>query len=112
MIQIITTDDYIQQQTIVAPDNSLIQLTIKYVPMQYGWFIQELDWNTYTIQTMRITNNPNILYQFQNQFTFGLACFSQGTREPTQLEDFNQGYSSLYVLSQAEVLQYTESINA
>lgn len=101
------TTDPLQTQTLVLPDQSLLSLTLYFVPMQYGWFINNLTWNSFVLNGLRITNSPNMLYQFQNELTFGLACFSKDNREPTQQGDFASGASSLYILSAAEVAQYT-----
>lgn len=104
------TDDPFQQQTLILPDGSSLSLTISFIPMQYGWFITSLAYQTFVLQGLRICNSPNMLYQFQNQIPFGLACFSTQNREPSQQEDFSSGASLLYILSAAEVAEYTELI--
>lgn len=104
------TEDPLQNQTLILPDGSSLSLTIYFVPMQYGWFITSLTYKDFAIQGLRITNSPNILYQFQNQIPFGLACFSTQNREPTQQQDFSSGASLLYILSQEECQQYAELI--
>ncbi len=55
---------------------------------------------------MRICNNPNMLYQWQNILPFGLSCFTQSNREPTLQQDFSSGSSGLYLLSQEECEAY------
>lgn len=109
-IQQITSDPY-QKQTLVLPDGTTMQLTIYFVPMQYGWFITSLVYGTFAIQSLRITNNPNMLRQFKNKIPFGLACFSKNDREPSLQEDFSSGASVLYILSAAEVAQYEEFLS-
>ena len=51
-----------------------------------------------------------MLYQFQNQIPFGLACFSKANREPQLQQDFVSGASSLYILTQAECQEYATYI--
>lgn len=109
-IQQITTDPR-QKMTLVLPDGSSIQLMLYFVPMQYGWFIPELIYNGFTLKGLRITNSPNMLHQFRNQIPFGLACFSDADREPSQQQDFISGASKLYILTQAEVQEYTEFLS-
>ena len=94
-------------QTVSLPDGSSFLMTAYYVPMQYGWFFQSLIYGNFLIHGLRICNLPNILYQFRNQLPFGIACYTQGNREPTQQQDFSSGSSSLYLLSAAEVAAYT-----
>ena len=105
------TGDSRQKQTLVLPDGSLIGLTIYFVPMQLGWFITELTYGSFVLNGIRITNSPDMLYQFRNQIPFGLACFSQSDREPSQQLDFVSGASSLYVLTADEVNQYLEFLS-
>lgn len=100
------TDAPLQSQNLILPDSTIVGLTIYFVPMQYGWFITSLTYGTFNIQGLRITNNPNMLLQFQNQIPFGLACYSTNNREPSLQEDFSSGASQLYILDQTEVEEY------
>ena len=104
-IRNITTDP-LQEHSIVLPGGEILEVTFYFMPMQYGWFINNMVFNDFTLNGVRITNNPNMLRQFKNQLPFGLACFSKENREPSFLEDFASRASRLYVLTQAEVLQY------
>jgi hypothetical protein len=101
----------LQTQTLVLPTGQSFSFTMYYIPMQYGWFITSLTYQTFTLNTMRITNNANMLYQWMNILPFGLACFSSSGREPTQQQDFSSGASSLYILTPAEMLAYETYIN-
>lgn len=96
----------LQQQTFVLPDGTTFSMSIYYVPMQNGWFITNLTYQSFTVNSIRITNNANMLYQWRNLLPFGLACFSPSQREPSQQQDFVSGASSLYVLTAAEVEAY------
>lgn len=107
LVQQITTDP-LQEQTLVLPDGSPVFLQIYFRPMQYGWFINELTWGSFTIKGLRITNSPNMLHQFKNQIPFGLACFSNANREPMLQEDFSTSASKLYLLDEDEVEEYAE----
>lgn len=112
LIQQITSDP-LQTQSITLPDGNTLSITLYYRPLQYGWFFSNLNYSingtqTFVLNELRITNNPNMLYQFKNQIPFGLACFTVGNREPTQQEDFFSGASTLYILSQEEVITLSE----
>lgn len=96
----------IQQQRLVLPNGTLLSLTVSYFPQQYGWFITNMVYGSIILNGIRITNSPNMLYQFKNTLPFGLACFSTQGREPTQIGDFQSGEASLYILTAAEVLEY------
>lgn len=105
------TADPLQIQQITLPDGSLLTMTLYFVPMQYGWFITILTWGTFILNGLRVCNSPNMLYQFSNQLTFGLACFSTNNREPMLQQDFSSGNSILYILDNAEVQEYVTYIN-
>lgn len=97
-----------QKLTLILSDGSSFDLTIEYKPLQVGWFITEISYQGFIINGMRITTNPNILYQYKNQIPFGLACFTDGNQEPMLSEDFSSGRSKLYILSAEEVDELTE----
>jgi hypothetical protein len=105
------TADALQQQSVVLPDGSQFLLQLYYRPQQYGWFINQLTYNSFQLQGLRVTVNPNMLYQWKNQIPFGLACLTLLTREPTQQQDFSSGNFGIYLLSAAEVDQYTEFLS-
>lgn len=100
------TNNSRQKQNLVLPDGSIIQIEIYFIPMQLGWFITSLVYKNFTLNGLRITNSPDILYQFKNKLPFGLACLSPSGREPTQQDDFATGASLLYILTKAEVEQF------
>lgn len=104
------TNDPLQTQTIVLPDGTSFAMTMYFVPMQYGWFFTNITYGSFILNGLRISNNPNMLYQFQNQIPFGLACFSQANREPMLQDDFISGASNLYILTQAECQAYAAYI--
>lgn len=108
MLNIKVSSNVYQQQNLVLPDGSILSLLIYFRPMQLGWFINELVWQDFTLNGLRITNNPNMLNQWRNLLPFGLACFSQSSREPSLQDDFSIGYSTLSILTQKEVAGYTE----
>lgn len=105
------TSDALQSQVVILPDGSSFSYTMYYVPMQYGWFFTNITYNTFVLNGIRIVNHPNLLYQYQNQIPFGIACFTLASREPTQQQDFSSGASKLYLLSSSEVQAYTNWIN-
>lgn len=105
------TADTLQQQTLVLPDSSLIQIQIYFVPLQTGWFLTNLQYGAFQTTGVRISNSPNMLNQFRNQIPFGLACFSSQSREPTQQADFQSGASLLYILTAEEVAEYVSFLD-
>lgn len=105
------TNDTLQKQTLTLKDGTTFTIVLYFVPMQYGWFIQKLTYKTFELNNVRVTNSPNMLYQFRNQIPFGIACFSKDDREPSQQNDFSTGASKLYVLTQDDVTAYTRTLS-
>jgi hypothetical protein len=101
----VTADPY-QKHNVFLPDGSAFSFLLYFRPQQLGWFLNDLTYQDFTLQGLRITNSPNMLFQFMNQIPFGLACFSKDDREPTLLEDFVSESSILYVLTEEECQEY------
>lgn len=106
------TNDTLQQQTLVLPDGSQLLLQIYFRPLQQGWFFNQILYKTFVLNGLRITNTPNMLYQFRNQLPFGLGCFSTNNREPSQQDDFSSGASKLYFLTAEDVALYTSILQS
>lgn len=106
------TSDPLQSQTIALPDGSQLTFTLYFIPLQLGWFITNLIYNTanttFQLNGLRVCNSPNMLHQFLNQIPFGIACISANSREPSLIQDFSSGASNLYLLSKAECENYAE----
>lgn len=96
----------LQSQNLTLPDSTIVTIQIYFRPLQVGWFINTMTYGSFALSGMRITNSPNMLFQYQNQIPFGLACYTAGNREPTQQEDFSSGASQLYILDQSECEEY------
>jgi len=104
------TNDPYQKHTLFLPNGNVFTMYLYFRPMQFGWFIPELTYEDFVLRGTRVTNSPNILFQFMNQLPFGLACYSKENREPTLQDDFTSGASSLYVLTEEECQEYLEFI--
>lgn len=105
------SSDTLQKHTFLLPDNTSLDVTLYFVPLQLSWVIRELSYGDFKLNGLRISNSPNMLHQFKNQLPFGLACFSSEEREPSQQQDFSSGNSKLYILTALEVQQYAEFLS-
>lgn len=102
-----------QQLSLILYNGNILTLTIYFIPLQQGWFITNLTYNAtnFVLKGLRITVNPNMLYQFKNQIPFGLGCFTTLLREPSLQQDFSSGNFNLYILTQTEVSQYSQLLS-
>lgn len=99
-----------QQQVLILPDGSQATIVLYFIPLQQSWFLQKLTWGSFVLNNIRITTQPNILYQWKNLLPFGIFCETVGNREPSFQEDFATGASKLYILDAIEVDEFSEYI--
>jgi len=100
------TNDPLQRQTLILPNGTSLIITMKFVPMQYGWFFDSIQYQDFLLYGLRICISPNMLYQYRNQIPFGLACFSKASREPSQQYDFSSQNAEIFILTESEVDAY------
>lgn len=106
MFQVNVTDNPIQDLTLILPDSSLIQLEIRFIPMQYSWVLNSLTYGSFQLSGRRIVTSPNFLNQYSSIIPFGMACYTAQLRDPQLQKDFSLNNFQLYVLSQDEVYEY------
>lgn len=94
-----------QTQTLSLYDGTTLSIQLYYNVSQIGWFMT-LSWGSFQLNNFRICNSPNLLNQYRNRLSFGIACLTTDPREPTQILDFSSGASQLYILDADEVQEY------
>lgn len=100
-----------QRHAVVLPDNTVFTILLVYKPLQLAWFIEEFVYKDFILRGVTVSNYPNILHQWRNILPFGIGCYTNSNREPTQQEDFESEASKLYVLEASEVDAYQEYLN-
>lgn len=100
-----------QKMFLTLPDQSQVELTLYYMPIQQCWMIESLIYGEIIINGIKITNNINILHQWKNILPFGIACYSETGREPSFVEDFESEFSKLYILTEEDILELETFIN-
>lgn len=108
-IQQITADPS-QQQILVLPDGTQINIALQYLPTQQIWNCNLTYGSTFVLNGLSIVNNPNLLQPWKHLIPFGFGCFATASREPSQLQDFLSGYASLYVLTADDLAAYGASL--
>lgn len=97
-----------QKHSFTLENGLNLSFILSFKPMQQCWFFEQLVYQSFTLNSFRVANNPNLLYQWSNILPFGVACFSSGYRNPELQDDFQTGYSRIYLLSETEVAEYRE----
>jgi hypothetical protein len=108
---ITVNSNYKQKQSIILDDGTIFTMSISFRPRQQGWFITDLSYDDFELKGLRIVVSPNLLLQYKNIIPFGLACYSQGNREPMLKEDFSSKNVNLYLLTQSEVEEMVTLVN-
>ncbi len=91
------TDQPKQTTTIILADGSAVSIYLEYKPNQLGWFY-DLEWQDFQLNGQRLVASPNILLQFKDQLTFGLAVLSVANAEPLNQTDLSDGTTRIYLL--------------
>jgi hypothetical protein len=105
------TDEPRQEHRLLLADGTFIDLSVGYSSQQYGWFIENLIYGSFTLNGVRIVNSPNFLRQFKNQIPFGMACYVEQDQEPMLQQDFLSGRAKLYILPASEVAVYEDILS-
>ena len=97
---------------LTADDGTAATLTMVFRPQQTGWFL-DVEWNGTTpateINGLRVTNFPNILRQWRNLLTFGIAVVTRDGLEPLAVTDFASGYATMIFLPSPADVALVES---
>lgn len=83
-------------------DESIVTFTFEYKPNQLGWFFG-FEYGEYNYQNIRLVTSYNILRAYREYLPFGLRCDTLDGEEPMDLNDFANGYATLYLLTQSDV---------
>lgn len=105
------SNDPFQTMTVVTEEGLSFYLELYFIPLQLMWTIQKIVFNEQEINGIRICSSPNMLRQFKNLFPFGIACITEGNREPMFIDDFSSGASKLYLINENEVQEYEDYLS-
>lgn len=98
------TSDSNQTLTFVLPDKSeSIQINLRYFDNLQCW-IYDLISSKLTVNNRKLVTGTNLLRQWKNILSFGLACFAVDGSDPLFINDFTSGRCSLMILDSDEVV--------
>lgn len=92
-------------------DGSLLQLEFIYRAGIQRWSLN-VTHPLLTLVGVDLCLSPNILRQWRNQISFGIAVTSYDGYDPVDINDFTDGRISVYILSAAEVSEVESTILA
>ena len=87
-----------------------IDVLLVYSAQQQGWFIN-FQYESFSINGLRIVTSGNFLHQFRNILPFGMACVTEGNEEPMLKDDFSSKRAILYLLTSSEVKAFYEVVS-
>ena len=100
------SDAAFQTTTLQMPDGSTGTLNLYYRSSTPRWFFDFIHPALPEGETLGLglTTYPNLLRQWQNIVPFGFACVTLDGQDPVGSEDFIDGYATLYILAETDVL--------
>ena len=88
-----------------------ISMTLRYLPNNQIWLANftnpPSNWFLYGI---KLTNNFNVLRQYQNVISYGLSCVSDDLIDPFLINDFSSNRCRLYLLNNTDIKNYAIEI--
>lgn len=105
------TDAADQLMSITLDDGSTALLEFFYRSGIQRWTL-DISHPLLNVHGLNLCLSPNLLRQWKNVITFGLAIDSTVGLDPINVEDFLNGRSLAYILSAAEVQQVETEILA
>lgn len=106
MILIDNLSDAASQVTVVQMSNGTTgTLRLQYRPTIQRWTfdLTHAEFPGGQIQGQMMCVHPNILRNFKNLLSFGMACVSNDGSDPVNIEDFASGRALLYILDASDV---------
>lgn len=103
------TSEADQLMTVGLPDGSDLQLEFTYRPAIQRWSLN-LTHALLVLKGYNLCLGPNILRQWRNIISFGIALTAVDNLDPVDPADFANGRVAIYVLTAAEVQQVEEEI--
>ena len=96
------TDDAMQALTLTGIPGISIALTLRYMPRTQLW-VMGVDDGTTSIQGINVVTGLNLLRQWKNVISYGIACVRTDGLDPYQIGDFQNQVANLYLLDAADV---------
>lgn len=106
------TEEVWQKHTIILENGELFTFELYFASQQIAWYFKNITYQNFVLNSIKVVNSINLLNQFSQILPFGIACLSISDRDPNQVEDFTSGYSSLYLLTEADLVTYGENLSA
>ncbi len=112
----VITDDTKQNINLILADGSRIDMSLRFVSNQEGWYYDfvytNIIGNTFTVNGKRIVNSPNMLRAFASIIPFGFACTVTDGQEPVFVDDFSSKRASFYLLDANDIVAVQQDIFA
>ena len=101
-----------QLTTLQMPDGSVGTLELFFLGATNRWSFNftHPQFPAGALNGQMLCVHPNILRNFKNILSFGMACLSQNGTDPVDIEAFASGRTSLYLLDAADVAAIEQDI--
>ena len=93
-----------QNFTLIGEAGEVITFNLYFLTRQNSWFFDiACEAQGLSCAGMRLCLSPNLLRNFKNNISFGLAVVSTDGFDPSGIEDFVSGRVQIYTLNAADV---------
>lgn len=101
------TDGSKQKFILVGESGEKIDFYLYYAPSQQSWFF-DISYGDFTANGLKVSCSPNLLRQWKNKITFGLACITLNDLDPSRLTSFSNADAQLCLLNADDVANIEE----
>lgn len=101
--QLLFTSEPKQNFIINLENGEVVSLFFWYMAISSSWYLVSFTYNEKTRYiNKRVALNHNLLSSFYNLIPFGLICLSDDNIDPTFLDDFETGRTTLTITAKEE----------
>lgn len=98
-----------QLHRLVLENNETADFTLRFCPRVISWYY-DIQYNSTTINGVKVVLTPNSLRQFRRVLPFGIAFYSDSQVEPFSIDDFANGRIKMGILTADEVKQIEQEV--
>lgn len=103
------TDSPAQRHRLTLDDGTVVDLFLRYVVNQQGWFYDAIYGTSFSVAGKRVVNSPNMLRAFRDIIPFGFACTVEDGLEPILKSDFKTARAKFYLLANPDEVEAVET---
>lgn len=102
MQKLVLSNNARQKSRVFLEDGTVINFTFRFLPTQSSWNF-DVEAVNFNLNGQKLTRAANVLYQYQRTIGWGLGVATKSGLDPDEIDDFETGEASVYVLEKSDV---------